>query len=137
MNKEFITKIAEFVGSNVSLDINKYMGDLEPFIKYYSLTYRIWEEGDNPKELIKTSAYISTTKDIEAIEEMIQENDFEDFFITEQSGEGFEPMVILKKGLKAFPDHEDRDFILDVIDRYAYQKEVVLTKIFKINFENL
>lgn len=125
----FLIDLAQYVGSNIKLNIKKYKYFIKPYILNYSKVYRIWQ--DYYKDdifILPKQDYYACTLSKNALKEMIDENDYEDNLITIHSGIGFEPLQILKDNIDKFPKKEF-SFLQRTIIMNDYQKEVLLLKI--------
>lgn len=136
--------VAELVGSNKSLDIIKYKKELKSYIKTWKTLYRIWQDYTIEKYIassknikISKKSYISTTKSISQIKNIIEEGDIENLvLISKHSGKGIDPIEVLEAGLKLFT--VESNFVKDVINTNKYQQEILfLEPVTKLNKSNV
>lgn len=127
--ENFVLDLAELIGANEDFDIDKYKDLLEPYISKQKV-YRYWSDPN-----MREKKLYSTSKSIDAIKQMVEENELDDGVITEHEVDGFDPYQVLKDFKKYAPESEHR-FIDDTIRSNSYQKEILAVGKLKVNDEN-
>lgn len=134
---ETLLTVAEMVGANEPLNLNRDVRFIAPFIKRYEKLYRMWSDfaPDTPVEQIisfsSSKTYFSCTKDLQAIIQMMENSNLstDDVAITTFAGEGFDPYEFIRVGMAQHPFHEETEFLRSVLHENEYQKEIIVIRI--------
>jgi hypothetical protein len=133
MTKEFLLHIAEYVGKKDGfLDLPKYWKDIEPFLIKYADTYRMWPLGTSlevAKEAIEVCTYMAVFRTLKGMKTVLKSvnKDFDDAFLTKQSGTGIDPCIILQKGIVQYP--EEKEYLRNIITLNIDREELVMFRI--------
>lgn len=146
MNKEEIyLNLAEYVGANSEL--KSYSIDFlkREYSDWYDLLYRIWQQYDyidylknDNNIIINKQKYYSMTASLDTIIELSMDINLNKKIITQHSGYGINPIIILKYALNNNFITKEKIFVNNVIKQFDYQKEVLfLDDINVINNTNI
>lgn len=142
-----LVRLAEYVGANEPIP-SSVITALEPMMERHEGLLRVWSDVPTPvtdAELLRIArqrGHIACTRDPEVIERMIEEEGWEyrlgrddGLIITRVDGIGFDPIEALERGLDAYPESSEHDYIRTVIDTHLWQDEVVIVEPTRITTE--
>jgi hypothetical protein len=136
ISRNFYIDFAEYVGANISFNVNQYSSNLEKYKKRYTC-YRFWQEINEKTALdfiigkinsiqIRLRQYYACARNIDNIKQMIDEDEIIDFgLISKHEGNGISVLEILKSGIQVVTDQDDLRYIKEVYIHNKHQDEIL------------